>query len=59
MKKSIANSRFIAGVLGVALIALLLGFLSFVPNSQAQESPAPTEQTASQSQGEPAAPREA
>ena len=56
MKKSIVNSRFIAGVLGVAIIALLLGFLSFVPNSQAQESPAPTEQTASQNQGEPAGP---
>ena len=57
MKKSIVNSRFIAGVLGVAIIALLLGFLSFVPNSQAQESAAHSgTKPHRKNQGEPAGP---
>ncbi|HET7238359.1 MAG TPA: hypothetical protein VFI76_04995, partial [Terrimicrobiaceae bacterium] len=44
MKTSIANSRSVAGVVRVAALVALLGFLSFLPNSQAQESPAAAEQ---------------
>ncbi len=44
MKTSIANSRSVAGVVRVAALVALLGFLSFAPNSQAQESPAAAEQ---------------
>lgn len=55
MKKSIVNSRSVAGLFGVATIAVLIGLLPFMPNSQAQESPAPTEQAAPQQQGEQAA----
>ena len=47
MKKSIVNSRSVAGVLGLTTMAVLLGFLPFVTDSQAQESPAPAEQTVS------------
>jgi biopolymer transport protein ExbB len=52
MKISIANSRSFAGVMRVAALAALLGFLPFVLDSQAQESPAPAEQTASPQQSE-------
>jgi biopolymer transport protein ExbB len=55
MKTSIANSRSVAGVVRVAALVALLGFLSFVPNSQAQESPAAAEEAASSQQTEQAA----
>ena len=55
MKKSIVNSRSIASVIVLATIAVLIGLLPFVPNSQAQESSAPAEQTAPQQQGGQAA----
>ena len=54
MKKLTVNSRPVAGALGVATIAVLLGFLPMVPHSQAQESPASTEQASSQQPGEQA-----
>jgi biopolymer transport protein ExbB len=52
MKISIANSRSFTGVMRVAALAALLGFLPFVLDAQAQESPAPAEQTASPQQSE-------
>ncbi len=55
MKISIVNSRSVAGVFGVAALAVLLGFLPFVPNSQAQEPPATAEQTAAPQQSEQSA----
>jgi biopolymer transport protein ExbB len=56
MKKSIVNFRSVAGVFSLTTIAVLIGFLCFLPNSQAQESPAPTEQSSPEPQGEQAAP---
>src|SRR4029077_10270 len=55
MKKLIVNFKSAADLLRVTAIVVLLGFLPFVPDSQAQESTAQTEQTSSQQQAEQAA----
>ena len=58
MKTSIVNCKSFAGVFRVALLAVLLGSLTFILDLQAQEAPASPEQTASSQaqQGEQTAP---
>ncbi|HEY5779210.1 MAG TPA: hypothetical protein VIT00_10765, partial [Terrimicrobiaceae bacterium] len=59
MKKSIVNSSSAAGVIRIVALAVLLGFVPFVLDSQAQESPAPADQAASEQAAgqQPAAPK--
>ena len=48
MKTSIVNSSSAAGAIRIVALAVLLGFVPFVLDSQAQESPAPAEQATSE-----------
>ena len=52
MKTSIVNSKTAAGVMRVAVLAILLGFLPLILDLRAQEASAPAEQTASPQQTE-------